>query len=100
MKNLQPLNDKILIKVLPEEDLTQGGLYIPDTAKAQPCRGEVLEVGTGVELSNGEIRPIPLNKGDLIIFTQGRGVSVKLDDDTDDYLIVGIKDILGKYERN
>ena len=100
MKNLQPLNDKILIKVLPEEDTTSGGLYIPDTAKSQPCKGEVIATGTGVELTNGEIRPIPLNKGDLIIFTQGRGVSVKLDDDTDDYLMVGIKDILGKYERN
>lgn len=99
MKNIKPLNDKILIKVLPEEDLTQGGLYIPDTAKAQPCRGEVLEVGTGVELSNGEIRPIPLNKGDLIIFTQGRGVNVKIDNDIEnDYLIVGIKDVLGKIE--
>ena len=99
MKNIKPLNDKILIKVLPEEDLTQGGLYIPDTAKAQPCRGEVLEVGTGVELSNGEIRPIPLNKGDLIIFTQGRGVNVKIDNDIEnEYLIIGIKDVLMLYE--
>lgn len=99
MKNIKPLNDKILIKVLPEEDLTQGGLYIPDTAKAQPCRGEVLEVGTGVDLSNGEIRPIPLNKGDLIIFTQGRGVNVKIDNDIEnEYLIIGIKDVLMLYE--
>lgn len=94
MKEIKPLNDKILVKLLPDESVTAGGLVIPDTLKNNQTKGEVVALGSGVELSDGTMRPIPLNIGDKVLFSEGRGVSIKLED-SEDYIIISIKDILG-----
>lgn len=94
MKEVKPLNDKILIQLIPEEQETAGGLYIPDTAKNTQTKGIVKALGDGVEINDGTIRPIPLNIEDRILFLEGRGIEVKIDGDDADYKIISIKDVL------
>lgn len=98
MKTIKPINDKILIQLIPEETTTSGGLYVPDVAKSEPTRGRVVAVGDGIEVSDGTIRPIPLNINDKVLFYEGRGLNVKLEDDTNDYKIISIKDVIGTFE--
>ena len=96
MREIKPLNDKILIKILPEETETAGGLIIPDTVKEDSNKGEVVALGTGIEVSDGTIRPIPLKIGEKVLFSEGRGMSVKLED-MNDYKIISIKDVIGTF---
>ena len=76
---LRPLNDRILIKRIPSEEKTAGGLFIPDNAKDKPQEGEVVAVGEGRHLENGKVRPLEVKKGDRIIFRKYAGNEVTLD---------------------
>ena len=89
---IRPLQDRVLIKRVAEEEKTKGGIIIPDTAKEKPVEGEVLAVGTGRIQKDGKVRPLDVKKGDRVLFTKYGGTDVKLDGD--DVMIMREDDIL------
>ncbi|HPZ44250.1 MAG TPA: co-chaperone GroES [Bacillota bacterium] len=93
---IRPLGDRVLVKPLPTEERTKGGIVLPDTAKEKPQEGEVIAVGSGKLLDNGQRVPIDLKPGDKILFSKYAGNEVKIDDV--EYLIMRESDILGVIE--
>ena len=89
---LQPLNDRILVKRLESEEKTAGGLYIPDTAKEKPCKGQVSAAGPGKVDEKGERIAVSVKKGDMVLFNKYAGTEVKLDGE--DHLVLREEDIL------
>ena len=76
---LKPLNDRIVVKRIEEEQTTAGGIIIPDSAKEKPIRGEVLAVGNGKVLDDGSRRPLDVKAGDKILFGKYAGTDVKVE---------------------
>ncbi len=76
---LKPLNDRVLVKRLESEEKTAGGLYIPDTAKEKPSKGEVIAVGPGKVADNGQRVDMAVKQGDTVLFNKYAGTEVKLD---------------------
>lgn len=91
--SIRPLNDRIIVKRLEEQEQMRGGLYIPDTAKEKPQEGEVLAVGNGKLLENGTRIAIDLKAGDRVLFGKYAGTEVKLDGE--ELLILREDDVLG-----
>ena len=91
--SIRPLNDRIIVKRLGEQEQMRGGLYIPDTAKEKPQEGEVLAVGNGKLLDNGTRIAIDLKAGDRVLFGKYAGTEVKLDGE--ELLILREDDVLG-----
>ena len=89
---LKPLGDRVVIKVLNQEEKTKGGIVLPDTAKEKPQEGEVVAVGSGRVLENGQRLPLEVNVGEKVIFSKYAGTEVKVDDE--EYLILSERDIL------
>ena len=77
--NIRPLQDRVIIKRMEEEKTSEGGIIIPDSATEKPIKGEVVAVGNGLVLDNGEIRPLDLKVGDKVLFGKYNGTEVKLD---------------------
>jgi chaperonin GroES len=94
--SIRPLNDRIIVRRMEEQEQMRGGLYIPDTAKEQPQEGEVLAVGNGKLLDSGQRIAIDLKAGDRILFGKYSGTEIKLDGE--DYLILREDDVLGVVE--
>ena len=94
--NLRPLGDRVVVKVVEQEEKTKSGIVLPDTAKEKPQQGEVLAVGNGALLENGERRPLDVKKGDQVIFSKYAGTEVKLDGE--EVLILSERDILAVIE--
>jgi chaperonin GroES len=94
--NIRPLNDRILVKRLEEEQTTAGGIIIPDSAKEKPAEGEIVAVGPGKMNENGERTAMDVAVGDRVLFSKYGGTDVKLDGD--DFLIMREDDILGVIE--
>jgi len=92
--SIKPLYDRILVKRLEEEEQKIGGIIIPDTAKEKPQEGEVIAVGAGKVLENGERQAPDVQVGDRILFGKYSGTEVKWDDE--EYLIMREDDILAK----
>ncbi|SMF14807.1 co-chaperone GroES [Pseudobacteriovorax antillogorgiicola] len=90
---LRPLQDRILVKRLEAESKTASGIIIPDNAKEKPMEGEVVAVGNGKVLNNGEVAKPDLNVGDKVLFSKYAGSEVKLEGS--DHLILREDDILG-----
>ncbi len=90
---IRPLGDRVLIKRVPEEEKTKGGIIIPDTAKEKSQEGEVISVGTGKTLENGSVVPLEVKEGDRILFGKYSGTEIKLQDQ--DYLILREDEIVG-----
>ena len=90
---IRPLQDRILVLRIDEEETTKGGSIIPDTAKEKPQEGEVVAVGPGKRLDIGSIQDMGVKKGDKILFSKYGGTDVKIDGN--DYLIMREDDILG-----
>ena len=88
----KPLGDRVVIRVLEQEEKTASGIFLPDTAKEKPSQGEVIAVGTGKLQDNGTRTPLEVSVGDKIIFSKYAGTEVKYDGV--DYLIVSERDIL------
>ncbi|WP_028585905.1 co-chaperone GroES [Desulfogranum mediterraneum] len=93
---IRPLNDRILVKRLEEEEKTAGGIIIPDSAKEKPAEGEIVAVGPGKLSDAGERVAMDVAIGDRILFSKYGGTDVKLDGE--DFLIMREDDILGVVE--
>jgi len=93
---IRPLNDRILVKRLEEEEKTKGGIIIPDSAKEKPAEGEVVAVGPGKTNDKGDVVHMQLKAGDRVLFSKYGGTDVKLDGE--DYLIMREDDVLGVLE--
>ncbi|MFA5384319.1 MAG: co-chaperone GroES [Eubacteriales bacterium] len=94
---IRPLGERVVIKPLPGEEVTKGGIVLPETAKEKPQEGEVVAVGPGRLLDNGTRVSVDLKVGDKILFSKYAGNEIKLDDV--EYLIMRETDILGVIEK-
>ncbi|MDP7720285.1 co-chaperone GroES [Acinetobacter baumannii] len=79
MSNIKPLHDRVVIKRMEEEKLSAGGIVIPDSATEKRIKGEVVAVGTGKVLDNGQVRAPQVKVGDKVLFGKYSGTEVKLD---------------------
>ena len=93
---LKPLQDRIVIKVIEDTEQTAGGIFIPDSAKEKPQKGEVVAVGEGKTNDKGEKEPMGVNVGDIILHAKYAGTEVKMDGV--EYKILSIKDALAIVE--
>jgi chaperonin GroES len=93
---IRPLQDRIIVKRVAEEEKTKGGIIIPDTAKEKPIEGKVLAAGNGKVLEDGKVRPLDVKAGDRVLFSKYAGTEVKLDGE--EHLIMREEDILGVIE--
>ena len=93
---IRPLHDRVVIKRLEEERTSPGGIVIPDTAAEKPIRGEVIAVGNGKILENGETRPLDLKVGDRVLFGKYSGTEVKVDGE--DVLVMREDDVMAVLE--
>jgi chaperonin GroES len=94
--NLRPLQDRILVERVEEDEKTKGGIIIPDTAKEKPAEGKVVAVGNGRVGEDGKLLPMDLKVGDSVLFSKYGGTDVKIDGN--DYLIMRQEDVLGVIE--
>ena len=92
--NLQPLDDRLIVEVLDEEELTVSGIVLPDTAREKPQRGRVLAVGPGARDEDGKYIEMDVAEGEEIIFSKYGGTEIKLG--TDEVLILRETDVLAK----
>ncbi len=97
MSNIKPLHDRVVIKRMEEEKLSAGGIVIPDSATEKPIKGEVIAVGTGKVLDNGQVRAPQVKVGDKVLFGKYSGTEVKLDGE--ERLIMREDDILCVIDR-
>jgi len=89
---IRPLQDRILVRRLDEDEEVQGGIIIPDTAKEKPQEGEVVAVGPGKVTDDGKRQKVEVKEGDRILFAKYAGTEVKVDGE--DYLIMREDDVL------
>ncbi len=94
---IRPLQDRVLVKRVAEEEKTKGGIIIPDTAKEKPIEGEVVAVGNGKVLEDGKVRPLDIKKGDRVLFGKYSGTEIKVEGE--EHLILREEEILGVIER-
>jgi len=93
---LKPMGDRVVVKPKGREEVTRGGIVLPDTAGEKPQQGEVLSIGPGRQLDNGKRVELDLNVGDTVLFAKYSGTEFKLEDD--DLLILSEGDILAVIE--
>ncbi|MFC1642991.1 co-chaperone GroES [Myxococcota bacterium] len=94
---IRPLQDRVIVKRVKEEEKTKGGIIIPDTAKEKPIEGEVIAVGTGKVLDDGTTRKPEVKAGDRVLFGKYSGTEVKIEGE--EHLILREDDILGVIEK-
>ncbi len=94
--NIRPLHDRVIVKRMEEERTSPGGIVIPDTAAEKPIQGEVVAVGKGKLLENGDVRPLDVKAGDRVLFGKYSGTEVKLDGK--ELLVMREEDIMGIVE--
>lgn len=94
----RPLYDRVLVKRIEAKQTTSSGLIIPDSAKEKPLEAEVIAVGQGKQLKDGEIRPVSVSVGDLVLFGKYTGDELKLDGQ--EHIILRESDILAVIERD
>lgn len=93
---IKPLGERIVIKVVEETEQTTGGIFIPDSAKEKPQKGEVVAIGLGKMNDKGEREPMDVKVGDTILYAKYSGTDVKVDGT--EYKILSIKDALAVIE--
>ncbi len=91
--NIRPLGDKVIVKRVDAEEMTAGGIVLPDSAKEKPKRGIILAIGNGRLLDDGTRSQMQVKKNDEVIFTSYAGTEIKVDGD--EYMIMDESDILG-----
>ncbi|MDD3436989.1 MAG: co-chaperone GroES [Candidatus Gastranaerophilales bacterium] len=93
---IKPLGDKIVIKIIEDNEQTSGGIFIPDNAKEKPQKGEVVAVGPGKTLDSGEREPLDVKVGEVVLYAKYSGTDVKIDGQV--YKILSVKDALAIIE--
>jgi chaperonin GroES len=96
LMKIRPLQDRILVKRIEDEETTKGGIIIPDSAKEKPQEGKVIAVGNGRVAEDGTLRPLDVKKGDKILFGKYGGTEVNVEGE--EHLIIREDDILGIIE--
>ena len=94
---VKPLNDRLLVVRVDEEQKTRGGIIIPDTAQEKPMEGEILAVGSGARQEDGTVVPLDVKAGDRVLFGKWSGTEVKVEGE--DLLIMKESDLLGVIEK-
>lgn len=94
---IRPLQDRVIVKRVEEEEKTKGGIIIPDTAKEKPQEGKVIAVGKGKMNEDGKLIPLDVKAGDRILFSKYSGSEIKIDNE--EHLIMREDDILGVIEK-
>jgi chaperonin GroES len=94
---IRPLQDRIIVKRVEEQEKTKGGIIIPDTAKEKPMEGKVIAVGKGKLLEDGKVHPLDLKVGDRILFGKYSGTEIKIEEE--EHLIMREDDVLGVIEK-
>jgi len=93
---IRPLNDRIVVKGIPEEERSRGGIIIPDSAKEKPQQGKVIAVGQGRREDGGKLIPLDVKAGDKVLFGKYAGTEIKIDGE--EHLILREEDVLGVIE--
>ncbi len=93
---IRPLSDRIVIKVVEENEQTSGGIFIPDSAKEKPQKGEVIAVGPGKCLDDGKREEMDVKVGEVVLYAKYSGTDVKINDEM--FKILSVKDVLGVIE--
>ena len=91
--NFRPLHDRVVVRRIEADEMTKGGIIIPDTAKEKPQEGEIIAVGPGARDESGKLVPPDVKAGDRVLFGKWSGTEVKIDDE--EVLIMKESDILG-----
>jgi chaperonin GroES len=94
---IRPLQDRIVVRRVQEEEKTKGGIIIPDSAKEKPIEGEVVAVGNGKVLDDGKLQALDVKKGDRILFGKYAGTEIKIDGI--EHLILREEEVLGVIEK-
>ena len=89
---IKPLGDRIVIKVIEDTEQTSGGIFIPDSAKEKPQKGEIVAVGLGKMNDKGEREPMDVKVGDIVLYAKYAGTDIKMDGV--EYKILSVKDAL------
>jgi chaperonin GroES len=93
---IRPLHDRLIVRRWDEEKTSTGGIIIPDSATEKPAKGEVVSVGNGKILENGEVRALDVKAGDKILFGKYSGTEVKVDDE--ELLVMREDDVMAVFE--
>ena len=93
---IRPLQDRLIVKRIEEDETTAGGIIIPDTAKEKPQEGKVVAVGNGKVGDDGKVQPLDVKKGDKVLFSKYAGTEVNIDGE--EHLIIREDDVLGVVE--
>ena len=93
---IRPLQDRLIVKRVEEDEKTKGGIIIPDSAKEKPMEGKIVAVGTGKVLEDGKKLPLDVKEGDRVLFGKYAGTEIKIEDE--EHLIMREDDILGIIE--
>ncbi len=96
--NIRPLHDRVVIRRMEEERKSAGGIVLPDSATEKPIQGEVLAVGPGKTLDNGDVRKLQVKVGDKVLFGKYSGTEVKLNMGDKEVLIMREDDLMGIVE--
>lgn len=94
--NIRPLHDRVVVRRKEEETTTAGGIVLPGSATEKPIQGEILAVGKGKILENGDVRPLDVKVGDTVLFGKYSGTEVKID--SEEVLVMREEDIVGVIE--
>ena len=94
---IRPLQDRVIVKRIEEEEKSKGGIIIPDTAKEKPQEGKVIAVGSGKVNENGKVTPLDVKVNDRILFGKYAGTEINVDGE--EHLIMREDDILGVIEK-
>jgi chaperonin GroES len=94
----RPLQDRVLLRRVDQEEKTTGGIIIPDTAKEKPMQGEVISVGPGARDETGKLQPLDVKAGDRVLFGKWSGTEVKIDGE--ELLIMKESDVMGIIENS
>ena len=91
--NFRPLQDRVLVRRIEQEEKTLGGIIIPDTAKEKPMEGEVIAAGPGARGDDGKLNPLDVKVGDRVLFGKWSGTEIKIDGE--EFLIMREEEVLG-----
>ena len=90
---LRPLHDRVIVRRIDSDEVSSGGIIIPDTAREKPMEGEVIATGPGARDERGNVHPLDVGKGDRVLFGKWSGTEIKIDGE--DLLVMKESDIMG-----